>query len=185
MNKLTAFIVDFWSYALKGGPKYYAWLGFLSLFMLVGVYTTYRQLTEGMILTGATDEITWELYISNFIFTAHIAAAAILVVIPAYMYQHKGMKELAVIGEITALGFVSMGILFVVYHVGRPDRLWHLIPGLGYFNFPNSMLDFDVIVLNVYLIINLIAAYFLLYKVHPTFVWVTVEGYRLRPPQWK
>jgi hypothetical protein len=21
--------------------------------------------------------------------------------------------------------------------------------------------------------------------VHPTFVWVTVAGYRLRPPQWK
>jgi len=164
MNKLTAFIVDFWSYALKGSPKYYAWLGFLSLFMLVGVYTTYRQLTEGMILTGATDEITWELYISNFIFTAHIAAAAILVVIPAFMYQHKGMKDLAVLGEIIALGFVSTGILFVVYHVGRPDRLWHMIPGLGYFNFPNSMLDFDVIVLNVYLIINLVAAYFLLYR---------------------
>jgi len=25
----------------------------------------------------------------------------------------------------------------------------------------------------------------LLFLVHPTFVWVTVEGYRLRPPQWK
>lgn len=163
-KKLTSFIIDFWSYALKGGPKYYVWLGFLSLFMLVGAYTTYVQLTQGMIVTGATDQITWELYISNFIFTAHIAAAAILVVIPAYMYKRKDMQNLAVLGEIVALGFVSAGILFVVYHVGRPDRLWHIIPGIGYFNFPNSMLDFDVIVLNVYLIINLAAAYFLLYR---------------------
>jgi molybdopterin-containing oxidoreductase family membrane subunit len=104
------------------------------------------------------------MFLSNFIFTAHVAAAAVLVVIPAYMYKRQDMQNLAVLGEITALGFVSAGILFVLFHMGRPDRAWHLIPGLGYFNFPNSMLDFDVIVLNVYFFLNLWASYFLLYK---------------------
>ncbi|OGT10256.1 MAG: hypothetical protein A3J49_07990 [Gallionellales bacterium RIFCSPHIGHO2_02_FULL_57_16] len=164
MQKLVSFVIDFWSYAFKGGPKYYSWLLFLSVFILVGLYTTYLQLTEGLILIGATDQITWELYISNFIFTAHVAAAAVLVVIPAYMYKRKDMKDLAVLGEIIALGFVTTGMVLVVYHVGRPDRLWHMIPSLGYFNFPNSMLTFDVVVLTVYMILNLIAAYYLFYK---------------------
>lgn len=164
MQKLKYFIVDFWSCAFRGGPAYYGWLAFLAVFMLVGAYTSYQQLSTGLILTGATDQIPVEMFLSNFVFTAHVAAAAVLVVIPAYMYKRPDMQNLAVLGEITALGFVSAGIVFVLYHMGRPDRFWHLIPGLGYFNFPNSMLDFDTIVLNVYFVINLVAAYFLLYK---------------------
>jgi molybdopterin-containing oxidoreductase family membrane subunit len=48
--------------------------------------------------------------------------------------------------------------------MGRPDRLWHIIPGIGYFNIPNSMLDFDVIALNGYLFLNVVAVFYYLYK---------------------
>ena len=27
--------------------------------------------------------------------------------------------------------------------------------------------------------------FILIFSIHPTFVWVTEAGYRLRPPQWK
>jgi molybdopterin-containing oxidoreductase family membrane subunit len=158
-----AFARDFFSYAIKGGNLYYGWLLFLSFFVLVGLGTTYVQMTKGLIVTGATDQIIWELFISNFIFTAHIAAAAVLVVIPAYIYKRKDMKELAVLGEIIALTFVTIGLNFIMFHMGRPDRAWHAIPGLGIFNFPNSMLTYDMIVLNVYLGINLLAVSYLLY----------------------
>jgi Ni/Fe-hydrogenase subunit HybB-like protein len=164
MKNMISFAIDFASYAVKGGGKYYAWLLFLSFFVLVGAYTTYIQLSQGLITIGATDQISWELYISNFIFTAHIAAAAVLVVIPAYIYKRKDMKDLAVLGEIIALSFVTIGILFVTYHVGRPDRMWHMFPIIGIFNLPNSMLAFDVVVLNVYLIVNAIAVFYLLFK---------------------
>lgn len=164
MKIMISFAKDFVSYALKGGGKYYAWLLFLTFFILVGAYTSFRQFTEGLITIGATDQISWELYISNFIFTAHIAAAAVLVVIPAYIYKRKDMKDLAVLGEIIALSFVTIGIIFVTYHVGRPDRMWHMFPGIGIFNLPNSMLAFDVVVLNVYLIVNAIAVFYLLFR---------------------
>lgn len=164
MGKILSFAVDFGSYALKGGAKYYAWLGFLSIFVLVGLYTGYRQLTEGLILIGATDQISWELFIANFIFTAHVAAAAILVVAPGYMYNNKEFKELSVLGEVIALCFVATGIMFILFHMGRPDRLWHMLPLIGVFNIPNSMLVYDVIVLNVYLILNLVAVAYTLYK---------------------
>ncbi|PIV24593.1 MAG: hypothetical protein COS39_00675 [Hydrogenophilales bacterium CG03_land_8_20_14_0_80_62_28] len=164
MTKMLSFAMDFGSYAIKGGPKYYAWLGFLLFFILVGSYTAYRQLTEGLILVGATDQIPMELFFANFIFTAHVAAAAILVVAPGYFYHRKDMKELAVIGEIIAMCFVATGITFVLFHMGRPDRLWHMLPGVGYPNFPNSMLVYDTIVLNVYLYLNLAGISYILYK---------------------
>ncbi len=163
-QKPIAFARDFSIYAIKGGNLYYGWLLFLSFFVLVGLYCTYVQMTKGLIVTGATDQIIWELFISNFIFTAHIAAAAVLVVIPAYVYKRKDMKDLAVIGEIIALTFVIIGLNFIMYHLGRPDRAWHVMPGVGIFNFPSSMLTYDIIVLNVYLAINVVAVSYLLYK---------------------
>lgn len=164
MKTALSFAMDFGSYAIKGGSKYYAWLLFLGFFILVGSYTAYRQLAEGLILTGATDQVTMESFFANFIFTAHIAAAAILVVAPGYLYHRKDMKELAVLGEIVAVVFVATGITFILFHMGRPDRLWHIIPGIGHMNFPNSMLAFDTIVLNVYLLLNIIGVVYILYK---------------------
>ena len=38
--------------------------------------------------------------------------------------------------------------------VGRPDHLWHMIPGLGYLNFPRSLLAWDMVVLNAYFALN-------------------------------
>jgi molybdopterin-containing oxidoreductase family membrane subunit len=164
MKTALSFAMDFGSYALKGGSKYYAWLLFLTFFILVGFYTAYRQFTEGLILTGATDQITLELFFASFVFTAHVAAAAVLVVAPGYIYHRKDMKELAVIGEIVAMVFVATGISFVLFHMGRPDRSWHMVPGIGFLNFPNSMLSFDTIVLNVYLVLNFIGVVYILYK---------------------
>src|SRR6185436_7151137 len=44
-----------------------------------------------------------------------------------------------------------------------PDRFWHLIPMLGQMNFPNSMLSWDVIVLNGYLLLNVHICGYLIY----------------------
>jgi molybdopterin-containing oxidoreductase family membrane subunit len=56
-----------------------------------------------------------------------------------------------------------MCLAFVTVDLGRPDRFWHLIPGVGKFNFPGSMLSWDVIVLNGYLLLNLHICGYLLY----------------------
>jgi len=164
MNTVLSFAKDFGSYAIKGGKTYYAWLLFLAFFILVGSYTAYIQLTEGLIVIGATDQITLESFFANFVFTAHVAAAAVLVVAPGYFYHRKDLKELAVMGEIIAMVFVATGITFIIFHMGRPDRIWHIIPGFGFMNFPNSMLSFDTIVLNVYLVLNMIGVSYILFK---------------------
>jgi molybdopterin-containing oxidoreductase family membrane subunit len=57
-----------------------------------------------------------------------------------------------------------MCILVVVHHMGQPFRAWHLIPVIGILNWPNSMLAWDIIVLNVYLALNAIGAFYYLYK---------------------
>ena len=48
--------------------------------------------------------------------------------------------------------------LFVMVDIGQPGNAWHLIPGLGNLNLPSSLLAWDVLVLNGYLVLNLVIA---------------------------
>ena len=64
-------------------------------------------------------------------------------------------KEIAVLGEMLAVSAMVMCLLFVTVDIGRPDRFWHLIPKFGILNFPQSLLAWDVVVLNTYLVLNL------------------------------
>jgi molybdopterin-containing oxidoreductase family membrane subunit len=88
----------------------------------------------------------------------------VTLVIPAYVYQWEPIKEVAILGEILAVSAIVMCMLFVFVDMGRPDRLWHLIPFVGHMNFPHSVLSWDVLVLNMYLVLNLVIVGHVLYK---------------------
>ncbi len=140
---------------LIGPPVYYAWLLFLFLVIGSGLWAYYHQLREGLAVTGMTDQVSWGLYISNFTFLVGVAAAAVLLIIPAYIYNFGPIKEITILGEILAVCALIMCILFVTLDLGRPERVWHLLPFIGTPNFPSSILDWDVLVLNGYLLISL------------------------------
>jgi Ni/Fe-hydrogenase subunit HybB-like protein len=117
----------------------------------------------GMGLTAMSDHVSWGLYIANFTFTVGLAAGAVMMVIPAYIYKDKAMHDVVIVGELLAVAAIIMALLFVNVDLGRPDRAWHLMPGLGRFHWPVSMLTWDVVVLGGYLLINLHICGYLLY----------------------
>lgn len=164
MNKKMKFVKDYAVYVAKGSSKYYLWLGFLGIFVLFWINGMTTQWSEGMIVTGLTDQVSWGLYLANFVFLVGVAAGAVTIVFPAYVYKHKALHEVAVLGEMLAIAAVVMCLLFVIAHMGRADRLWHIFPVIGIFNFPHSMLTWDVLVLNVYLLLNLVGGFYYLYK---------------------
>jgi Ni/Fe-hydrogenase subunit HybB-like protein len=150
----------------KGSPAYYGWVFSLLVLMAIGATAYIHQLSEGLIVTAMRDQVSWGFYISNFTFLVGVAAAAVLLVIPAYVYQWKPIKEIAVLGELLAVSAIVMCLLFVTVDIGRPDRFWHLIPKIGLLNFPQSLLAWDVVVLNIYLALNLSIAVFILYNLY-------------------
>lgn len=138
-----------------GGRAFYAWMIFLTVAIAAGVVSYASQLRHGMAATEMTDQVSWGFYISNFTFLVGVAAAAILLVIPAYLYHFKAIKKIVAFGELLAVTAVSMAMLFVLVDLGRPDRFWHILPGLGSLNFPSSILAWDILALNGYLLLNL------------------------------
>lgn len=149
--------------ATDGGWLFYAWMLVLTAVALVGANAWAVQVRDGMARTNMSDHVSWGLYIANFTFCVGLAAGGVMMVIPAYLYHDHDMHEVVIVGEVLAIAAIVMSTLSVVVDLGRPDRFWHLIPGIGKFNWPISMLTWDIIVLNGYLLINLHVVGYLLY----------------------
>jgi Ni/Fe-hydrogenase subunit HybB-like protein len=161
---LKPFITDALDVATRGGKSYHAWMGALTLVILVGAYAYGVQLREGLIVTGMNDHVSWGLYISNFTFLVGLAAAAVMLVLPAYVLKDVDFTRAVLIAEGVAVAALVMCLAFVVVDLGSPFHAWHLIPGIGHLNWPRSLLAWDVIVLNGYLILNLVIPFYILYS---------------------
>ncbi|NIS90366.1 MAG: polysulfide reductase [Woeseiaceae bacterium] len=161
---VVRFIFDGIREMFRGPRIYWIWLAVLTAIIAFGAWNYSLQLADGLVVTGMSDQVSWGFYISNFAFLVGIAAAAVLLVIPAYIFDRKDIKEVVLVGEGMAVAAVTMAILFVIADLGRPDRLWHMIPVLGRFNFPVSLLAWDVLVLTVYLLLNLAIPFYVLYS---------------------
>lgn len=149
--------------ATDGNWAFYAWMTVLTAIALVGANAWATQVATGMVVTGMSDHVSWGLYIANFTFIVGLAAGGVMMVIPAYLYSDHEMHDVVIIGELLAVAALVMALLFVVADLGRPDHFWHLLPGVGRFNWPISMLTWDVAVLNGYLALNLHICGYLLY----------------------
>lgn len=147
-----------------GDWRYYLWVGFLIVWCLLGLNAYAKQLAHGLVITGMTDQVSWGVYISNFTFLVGVAAAAVMLVIPVYIYRNESLHDLVIFGELLAIAAIVMCLCFVTVDLGRPDRFWHLIPGIGKFNFPGSILSWDVIVLWGYLFLNVYVCNYLLFS---------------------
>jgi molybdopterin-containing oxidoreductase family membrane subunit len=163
MNPIRNFLIVLKQVTI-GNKYYYAWISFLVLLIVIGCIAYAKQLQDGLIVTAMRDQVSWGFYISNFTFLVGLAAAAVLLVVPAYIYNFKPIKEIVLFGELLAVAAITMCIMFVVIDMGRVDRLWHVIPFIGKMNFPVSLLAWDIIVLNGYLAINLFISFYALYQ---------------------
>jgi Ni/Fe-hydrogenase subunit HybB-like protein len=150
--------------ATHGGLIYHSWMGALTFLMLLGAYCFSIQLNEGLAVTGMSDRVSWGLYISNFTFLVGVAAAAVMLVLPTYVLKEIDFAKAVLIGEGMAVAALIMCLAFVTVDLGGPIRAWHLIPFIGVFNWPNSMLAWDVIVLNGYLFINITVPLYILIR---------------------
>ena len=166
MNGILQFLKGCGRQLTTGGKAYFLWLAGLGLSILVGVVAYYHQATTGLIATNIRDQVSWAFYIGNFTFLVGVAAAAVLLVIPAYVYHWGPIKEVVLLGELLAVSALAMCLLFIQVDMGRPDRLLHMMPGLGTPNWPRSLLTWDALVLNVYLVLNVTVVLYILFQAY-------------------
>ncbi|HQL54445.1 MAG TPA: polysulfide reductase NrfD, partial [Phycisphaerae bacterium] len=163
MRRYCTFLWECVRLSFVGDWRYHTWMTVLTVVTLLGVYAYCQQLVQGLVTTGMTDQVSWGLYIANFTYLVGLAAAAAMLVIPVYVYRNMHLYDVVIFGELLAVAVIIMCLLFVTVDLGRPDRAAHL---LLRFNFPISMLTWDVIALNGYLLLNLHICGYLLYSAY-------------------
>lgn len=160
MKKYLTFLWDCFRLSFVGDWRYHLWMLILTLFALAGLHAYCQQFVHGLVTTGMTDQVSWGLYIANFTYLVGLAAAAAMLVIPVYVYRNLHLHDVVIFGELLAVAVIIMCLLFVAVDLGRPDRFMHM---LWRFNFPLSMLTWDVIALNGYLLLNMHICGYLIY----------------------
>ena len=138
--------------ALSGSRRYWTLVFFLSALVGAGVATYLYQLKTGLGVTGMSRDVSWGFYIAQLTFLVGVAASAVMLVIPYYLHNFKEFGKIAILGEFVAIAAVTMCLLFVLADLGQPQRMFNLILHPT----PNSVLFWDMIVLNGYLFLNLI-----------------------------
>ncbi len=164
MSGILEFLAGCARLVRRGNRAYFAWLGLLAVMIVVGLIGYVHQFRIGLIATNMRDQVSWAFYVGNFTFLVGVAAAAVLLVIPAYVYDWKPIKEVVILGELLAISAITMCLLFILVDMGRPDRFLHIVPFIGSPNWPRSMLSWDALVLNGYLALNLTVVIHILYK---------------------
>ena len=162
-KELRAFLTDVISWNLTGGVGYQLYLCCLAALMVLGAYAYSVQATLGLSATNMSNIVSWGFYIANFTFLVGVAAAAVMLILPAYIFKDKDLDKVVIIGEGVANGALVMCLLFITADLGGPLRVWHLIPGIGVLNWPSSLLAWDIIVINGYLALNLLVPAYILY----------------------
>ncbi len=157
--------------AFTGTRRYYALLATLLFFILVGASFYLLQLKNGLgYTTGLGRDVSWGFYIAQLTYLVGVAASAVMVVLPYYLHDYKAFGRITILGEFLAVPAVLMCLIFVIVDLGRPDRLMNIIK----YPTPHSMLFWDMIVLNVYLLLNIVIG------------WTVLEAERneVKPPKW-
>ncbi len=161
--KIINFLLSCLRLVVRGSKAYYAWLAFLFALIFLGLMGYRENLEIGHIASNMRDQVSWGFFIGTYAFLVGVAAAAVALVVPGYVYEWKPIKEIVILGEIVAISSVVMCLLFVMSDLGRPERAWHMLPLVGRLNLPQSLMGWNVLILNAYLLLNVAIVTYLLY----------------------
>ncbi|MGC8720215.1 MAG: sulfate reduction electron transfer complex DsrMKJOP subunit DsrP [Thermodesulforhabdaceae bacterium] len=154
----------------KAGDDFKRLLKLLSVFIALGFVCYLFQYYRGLGITGMSRDVSWGLYIAQFTFLVGVAASAVMVVLPYYLHDFKAFGRITILGEFLAIAAVSMCLLFIIVDLGMPHRLFNVLR----YPTPNSILFWDMIVLNGYLLLNILIG------------WNVLDAERMgvAPPKW-
>ena len=135
----------------KGTRRYGYWILFLLAIIGVAFVCYLNQFKNGLIITGMNRDVSWGFYIAQFTYLVGIAASGVMVVLPCYLHDYKAFARITVFGEFLAIAAVIMCLLFIFVDIGKPVRMLNVL----FYPTPHSILFWDMVVLNGYLLLNL------------------------------
>ena len=141
--------------ALKGSGRYWGWIIFLLVLIGIGSGFYSIQWVKGLMVTGMGRDVSWGFYIGQLTYFVGIAAGGVMVVLPYYLHDYKAFGRITILGEFLAVGAIVICGLAVMVDLGNLPRMLNI---MLYPN-PTSILFYDMIALNGYMILSIIVGW--------------------------
>jgi molybdopterin-containing oxidoreductase family membrane subunit len=106
-------------------PGRLAWLGLLSICILIGLVSAFQVFWNGLYITNMSDSVPWGLWITIDLSSIALGAGAFTLSAVTYLFGLKRFKS--IIRLAVFVGFIgyTCALLTLVMDIGRPDRFWH------------------------------------------------------------
>lgn len=123
----------------------------------VGIGAWVWQLMNGLTVTGMSNGVSWGTYIIMFMFFVGLSAGGLIVASSASVFHIKAFKKVALPAIILSTVCICLAGMFVLIDLGGIQRVWRIVTGPN----PASPLVWDMAVITLYLIINILYLYFM------------------------
>jgi len=138
-----------------------AWIAFLIILILIGVYGFSQTLLEGHWRTGlevpAMGGAVWGLYVTNYIFLIGASAGGFIIAASAHIFNVEKYKPISTLATLLALIIILLPPIFIAADLGRPDRMLHVAYPTPN---PRSPLFYVLLTLTLYIILLVLEAWF-------------------------
>lgn len=140
-------------------PRYIVTMGIALIGLLWFAHAWIFQLDNGLVVTGLSDwgtggGVPWGVYVGSFIWWVGIAHGGIVVSAAVRLFEMSALKPVARLAELLTLAALANAGLYIILHVGRPDRIFtSILPNLGQ-TIRSSPLAWDVTVITLYFVLT-------------------------------
>ncbi len=128
MDKTSERLLEEFAPQLESPSKKW-WLIFGAMLVLfaLGIYGLIYQIVHGHDVTGMRDHVVWGVYIVNFIFFMGLSYAGAIISGALHLLKTDWRKPIIRMGELITVISLLIGPCFIIFCVGRFDRLHYLL----------------------------------------------------------
>jgi molybdopterin-containing oxidoreductase family membrane subunit len=132
----------------------------LAVLAIIGIACWIYQLANGLGVTGMNNAVSWGTYITMFMFFVGLSAGGLIVASSASIFHIKKFKAVALPAVILSTVCICAAGMFILIDLGGIARVWRIFTGPN----PTSPLLWDVCVITIYLVINILYLVFMCSK---------------------
>jgi Ni/Fe-hydrogenase subunit HybB-like protein len=106
--------------------RFYVWIVALLAVGAWGLYAYIHQIRNGLAVTGMRDQVSWGLYITNFVFFIGISHAGTLISAILRVTHTEWRRPITRLAEAITVFALCIGAPMVIVDLGRPERMLNL-----------------------------------------------------------
>jgi Ni/Fe-hydrogenase subunit HybB-like protein len=129
----------------------------LAAVVVVGVIAWTVQVSDGLGVAGYNDQAFWSIYEANLVAFIGVSYGGAVVSAILRLTQATWRAPLTRIAEATALVTLPIGMIFIIPHLGSPQKIWELV-WPPYWNLSSPIL-WDFFAVSTYLLATIVFFY--------------------------